>query len=87
MNKLILNKIIKVVVWGLVLVSIWFFLQQWFAPDACLDFGGSFDYILWQCSHDKNHQYISVPIYNYLSFWLLISCLLLAIITTLKLNK
>jgi hypothetical protein len=54
------------------LVAGWCFLGVWLAPDGCLDLGGSFDYVAWQCSHTQNFTYINVPAYELVSFWWLV---------------
>ncbi|CAD5377904.1 hypothetical protein OF001_U250001 [Pseudomonas sp. OF001] len=58
------------------LVAFWYFLGQAFAPDACLDHGGSFDYSAWQCSYTENHPYIATPFYSLLSFWVFWGCVI-----------
>jgi hypothetical protein len=61
------------------LAAAWYFLGQWWAPGGCLDFGGSFNYVTWQCSHTLNYPYIDVPVYRFGSFWLFVVCLIFAV--------
>ena len=70
---------VKVVACLPALAAIWYFLKQLWAPDACLDFGGSFDYVAWQCSDTVNHPYIKVPLYRFGSFWLVVVCVIFAL--------
>jgi hypothetical protein len=51
------------------LVALWFFIRQFFAPDACLDLGGSFNYAQWACSYTEDHAYVDTPFYFLGSFW------------------
>lgn len=50
-----------------------YFEAQWGAPCGCLDLGGSFDYVEWQCSYIANHSYVHVPVYQLTSFWIFIA--------------
>jgi hypothetical protein len=34
------------------------FTREFFAVDACLDGGGSFDYAVGMCDHQKNHPFV-----------------------------
>ena len=71
---------LKAVAWAGATVAGWNFLGDWFAPDACLDFGGAFDYVHWRCSYDDNEtlSYIDVPAYRLPSFRLFAGLLTLA---------
>jgi hypothetical protein len=66
------RKLVKATGLVLAIVAGWNFLGDWFAPDACLDFGGSFDYQTWRCSYTDDHPYIDVPVYDLFSFWLFV---------------
>lgn len=81
------SKFLEAVAWAPSLIAAWCFLRQWWAPDACLDFGGSFDYVTWQCSHSKNHPYIEVPPYSYGSLWALIACVTFAVTASVVLRS
>ena len=71
--------------WVLVL-AIWvsaswpirYFLGALWAPDGCLDNGGSFDYRLWQCSQETQ-PYIDTPLHEIPGFWLAVVSTLLAL--------
>lgn len=52
------------------LAALWHFIGQLFAPDGCLDHGGSFNYSLWECSYTENYPYIATPFISLGSFWL-----------------
>ena len=69
------------------LISGWYFLEVWLAPNACLDFGGSFDYVAWQCSHTQNNPYIHVPLYHLVSFWLFVLGIFFALSTYIALRS
>ena len=79
-DNTVMKKFIKIFSWILVFIAVLCFLQSWLAPDACLDSGGSFDYIQWQCSFTNNHPYIEVYIYQFTSFWISAICIFFAII-------
>jgi hypothetical protein len=68
---------VKLLAWLLVLFTLWRFLGDWFAPDACLDSGGSFNYELWECSGEVN-QYVDVWFYELNSFKLFFVALVFA---------
>jgi hypothetical protein len=76
--KALSRALFRLFLWLPVLVSAWYFLGEWWAPDGCLDSGGSFDYVSWHCSNTENHPYIHVPIYEFRSFWAFVACLVLA---------
>ena len=78
-----MRRFVKGVGWITTLVTGWYFFRDWFAPDACMDFGGAFDYVSWRCSHDNNEslRYIEVAAYQLPSFWLFaISCALAVVL-------
>ena len=64
----------------------WYFLRIWFAPDDCLDFGGSFDYVEWECNHTHKNPYIHVPVYHFVSFWLFVIGIIFALLTCIALK-
>ncbi len=39
------------------------------APDACLDTGGSFDYVHWTCAYEVSHPYVPVGFDQIPGFW------------------
>jgi hypothetical protein len=78
MRKVHLLRLAAYLSWAATLISLWYFLRAWFAPDACLDFGGSFNYVKWECSSEVN-QFIDIWAYELPSFWILVSCVVLAI--------
>ena len=43
-------------------------ISAFFASDACLDSGGSYDYVAGRCDYVQNHPF--VPFYRTWSFWL-----------------
>ena len=74
-----------VVAWVASLVTAWYFLRQWFAPDACLHLGGSFDCMNWECSYSERHAYIDVSAFDLPSFWVFITCTVIAVVVTIVL--
>jgi hypothetical protein len=56
-----------------------YFLAVWVAPDHCLDLGGSFDYVMWRCSHAEDYPYIDVPVYHLVSFWVFGASVIIAL--------
>lgn len=72
------RKIFVLAIWALVSWPIRYFLGALWAPDLCLDQGGSFDYRLWQCSQESQ-PYINTPLYRIPGFWLAVISILLAI--------
>jgi hypothetical protein len=74
-----MTRLLKISVWIPSLIAGWYFLGRYFAPDACLDLGGSFDYVNWVCSHSTDHQHLEVPFYNFGSFWIFVVCIVGAI--------
>jgi hypothetical protein len=64
--------------WLLAAFALWHFLGVWYAPDACVDFGGSFDYELWECSGEVN-KYREISACQLPSFWILVSTIILAV--------
>lgn len=79
--RAVYNNSVKVIAWTSATVAGLSFLGDWFAPDACLDFGGAFDYVHWRCSHDDDEtlSYIDVPAYRLPSFQLFAGLLGLAV--------
>ncbi|HYD79445.1 MAG TPA: hypothetical protein VEC06_06530 [Paucimonas sp.] len=75
-----MHKFVVVFAWVAAAYAIWLFAGAYFAPDACLDFGGSFDYKSWECSKDVKHEYIEMPVYLVPGFNLAATLLLIAII-------
>jgi hypothetical protein len=69
MKRRILQRATKILAWGIVVGVGAFFLRAWLAPDACLDFGGSFNYERWECTGDVN-DFVDVRFYELKSFWL-----------------
>ena len=53
-----------IVLWLVAVFAFWSYLRNYFAPEACLDFGGSFDYTAWECSHSENKPYIYTPFFR-----------------------
>jgi hypothetical protein len=49
-------------------ILIWPNVSTFFASDACLDSGGSYDYVAGQCDHSINHPFL--PFYRTWTFWL-----------------
>lgn len=86
--KRIYRNSLKALSWCAVIIAGWSFLGDWFAPDACLDFGGAFDYVHWHCSHDPNEvlSYIDVPVYQLASFQVFSAFLALAIVLQISLR-
>lgn len=58
--------------------ALWTFLGSLWAPDACLDQEGSFNYRTWECSQDQQ-PYLETPLYNVPGFWFALVSLLIAI--------
>lgn len=83
------RKLLTFAVWILPLVAGWHFLGDWFAPGACMDFGGAFDYVNWRCSHNDDEvlKYIDVPAYRLPSFQLFAGCVVLAVTLHLALRR
>jgi len=80
-------KIIKYILWVSVVVSFWYFLRDYLAPDGCLDSGGSFDYVNWECSYGINHKYIEVSVFKLKSYWVAVTIFLVALSIQLITNK
>jgi hypothetical protein len=57
-------KVLVVLLWVAAAYASWFFAGEYFAPDACLDHGGSFNYLAWECSMTDMHRYIETSIYQ-----------------------
>ena len=49
-------------------ILIWPNVSAFFASDACLDSGGSYDYLARQCDRSVSHPFI--PFYRTWTFWL-----------------
>jgi hypothetical protein len=62
------------------LLASWHFIGQLFAPDACLDHGGSFNYASWECGYAENFPYIATPFYSLGSFWLFFGCAIASVV-------
>jgi hypothetical protein len=71
MSSTMLRRLVTIPAWLFACASGGFFLRVWLAPDACLDFGGSFNYERWVCSGDTN-PYRLVHFYELKSFWLFV---------------
>jgi hypothetical protein len=69
MSRTMLRRLVTILAWLFAIASGGLFLRVWLAPDACLDFGGSFNYERWECSGDIN-PYKLVHFYELKSFWL-----------------
>ncbi len=82
-----LVKTIKIIVFLPVFIASWYFLRDYFAPDACLDFGGSFDYINWKCNYDVTLKYIEIPFYKIKTFWLVPFSLVFSLSVFAHINK
>jgi len=80
--------VISFAVWLAPLVAGWHLLGELFAPEACLDFGGAFDYVNWRCSQDDQEvfQYMEVPVYRLPSFQAFTGCLALTALVTSMLH-
>ena len=66
-----MTRLVRLCGWIIAIGSLWFFVRTWLAPDACLDFGGSFNYERWECNDEVN-QYVAVRFYELKSFWLFV---------------
>jgi hypothetical protein len=73
------RRVVKTLIWLPAVLAGWHFLGDYFAPEGCMDSGGSFDYLRWQCGYQESLPYIYVPMYGLLSFWMFIAGLVLAI--------
>lgn len=67
-----MRRAIKFLAWICTVAAFGLFLRTWLAPDACLDFGGSFNYERWECNDEVN-EYIAVGFYELKSFWFLVA--------------
>jgi len=81
--------VISFAVWLAPLVAGWHLVGELFAPEACLDFGGAFDYVNWRCSQDDQEvfRYMEVPVYRLPSFHAFAVCLALAALVTSMLHS
>jgi hypothetical protein len=68
MRRRHLLQAIVVLFWLATGYALWHFAGEYFAPDACLDRGGSFNYLAWECSMEVMSQYIDIPIYQVAGF-------------------
>lgn len=59
-----MKKTLVVTLWALALYLSWYYVGNFFAPEACLDFGGSFNYETWRCSHSDNQTYLETPFFK-----------------------
>ena len=66
-----MKRVARFIAWTLTVGALGLFVRTWLAPDACLDFGGSFNYERWECNNEVN-QYVDVGVYELKSFWLLL---------------
>lgn len=71
---------------GFSLLAIRYFLGALWAPDLCLDHGGSFDYRHWQCSQETQ-PYINTALREIPGFWFASVSILLAIVGTRLINR
>jgi len=62
------------------------FLSALWAPDTCLDRGGSFDCRLWECSQ-VSQPYINTALHEVPGFWLALLSLLLAVVAIKSLKR
>jgi hypothetical protein len=74
-----LKRVTSFFAWICAMAAFGLFLRTWLAPDACLDFGGSFNYDRWDCTAEVN-EYIAVGLYEFKSFWLFVAALIAACI-------
>lgn len=72
-----LKRFTKVLAWTFTVTAFGLFLRTWLAPDACLDFGGSFNYDRWECTAEVS-EYIAVRVYQLKSFWFFVAALIAA---------
>jgi len=82
----LLRRLLVLAIWLLAYWPIHNFLSALWAPDACLDRGGSFDYRLWECSQ-VNQPYINTALHEVPGFWLALLSLLLAVVATKSLKR
>ena len=82
----LLRRLPILAIWLLACWPIHDFLSALWAPDACLDRGGSFDYRLWECSQ-VNQPYINTALHEVPGFWLALLSLVLAIAATSLLKR
>lgn len=89
MRAVDMRRLVKGVGWITAIVTGWYFFREWFAPDACMDFGGAFDYVNWRCSYDDNEflRYIEVAAYQLPSFWLFAVSAALAVVLQIALQR
>jgi hypothetical protein len=82
----LLRRIVVLALWVLASWPTHYFLRALWAPDACLDHGGSFDYRLWQCSWETQ-PYINTPLHDIPGFWFALVSILLVIVGTRLINR
>lgn len=73
-------------IWIVVSWPIRYFLGALWAPDLCLDHGGSFDYQLWQCAQETQ-PYINTALHQIPGFWLALVSILVAIAGTRLISR
>ncbi|WP_133126107.1 hypothetical protein [Xanthomonas prunicola] len=67
-----------------VVVAGWCFLAAWYAPDGCLDQGGSFDDVAWKCSATDDHPYMDIHADQFVSFWQLLASVVAALLLLVR---
>ena len=82
----LLRRILVIVPWVLASWPTRNFLGALWAPDACLDHGGSFDYRLWQCSQETQ-PYINTALHDIPGFWFALVSILFAMFGTRLINR
>ena len=78
-KRLELMRLLRIVVFAPVLIALWLYLGDLWAPHGCLDFGGSFDYNNWECNYEVSQTYMDVPFYKIKTFWLVPMSILVAV--------
>lgn len=82
----LLRRLPILAIWLLAYWPIHNFLSALWAPDTCLDHGGSFDYRLWECSQ-VNQPYIDTALHEVPDFWLALLSLVLSFAATKWLKR
>lgn len=77
-HRRVVLRLLRYGAWAAAAVSLWVFVRKWWAPDACLDRGGSFDYVRWKCDTLFDHPYIEIPVFAHAEFWIFVACGLVA---------